>query len=482
MGEEWKALSHDKKIKYIEEAELLKKQYLARLADYKKEKAERDLENAINAKEPSETGSENTPEGKETNKNTRETTVLPPAFAVLKRIEKLVQTWAWTLKDARRALTCLRDEIRALADIDEELSMKHVALCDLLTMYLHTETFFTLHSYRKNTSRRMCIPMADVPGTVSVTLPNLKPAEEPYFETTVEYDEHYIHKEMLYWYDQGNANQMPVGLYGCVRLPSIESCFANNGVDCHSSEVTKYKQKTREKIIKYFEAKSFERPWPQECRHIFPDVLSQNMYQHVYGSPLFDELLKGVGEDEKSLPRTIRDLKRLSLRKKYKPLYKTENILSSLQPVEEVKEENWIQCENPECLKWRKVPVTVDVLKVPSPWTCKDNIWNPKRADCSVPEESYSQDTQYAYEVEDIAGTIGEYVDGFCQLDNTWHVCKIVDIREQDLEKEYLLHYSGWQSKYDEWVKGGCSHIKPLNTHTTIKQASRWIRSKKKKT
>ena len=83
-------------------------------------------------------------------------------------------------------------------------------------------------------------------------------------------------------------------------------------LDCNSSEVTKYKQKTREKIIKYFEAKSFERPWPQECRHIFPDVLSQNMYQHVYGSPLFDELLKGVGEDEKSLPRTIRDLKRLS--------------------------------------------------------------------------------------------------------------------------------------------------------------------------
>ena len=152
------------------------------------------MENAVNVAESLETGSENTSEEKETNKNTRETTVLPPAFAVLKRIEKLVQTWAWTLKDARRALTCLRDEIRALADIDEELSMKHVALCDLLTMYLHTETFFTLHSYRKNTSRRMCIPMADVPGTVSAALPNLKPAEEPYFETTVEYDEHYIHK------------------------------------------------------------------------------------------------------------------------------------------------------------------------------------------------------------------------------------------------------------------------------------------------
>ena len=163
------------------------------MADYRTEKAKRELENAVNVAESLETGSENTSEEKQTNKNTRETTVLPPAFAVLKRIEKLVQTWAWTLKDARRALTCLRDEILALADIDEELSMKHVVLCDLLTMYLHTETFFTLHSYRKNTSRRMCIPMADVPGQARA-LPNLKPAEEPYFETTVEYDEHYIHK------------------------------------------------------------------------------------------------------------------------------------------------------------------------------------------------------------------------------------------------------------------------------------------------
>ena len=90
------------KTKYIEEAELLKKEYLSRMADYRTEKAKRELENAVNVAESLETGSENTSEEKETNKNTRETTVLPPAFAVLKRIEKLVQTWAWTLKDARR--------------------------------------------------------------------------------------------------------------------------------------------------------------------------------------------------------------------------------------------------------------------------------------------------------------------------------------------------------------------------------------------
>ena len=100
----------------------------------------------------------------------------------------MVQTVAWTLKDARRALTCLRDEIRTLSLIDKKFSWEHLSLCDLITMYLHTETFFTLHSYRRTRSRCMHIPMADVPGTKDGNLSNLPVPYEPYFETTVEYD------------------------------------------------------------------------------------------------------------------------------------------------------------------------------------------------------------------------------------------------------------------------------------------------------
>ena len=326
--------------------------------------------------------------------------------------------------------------------------------------------------------------MADVPGTKDGNLSNLPVPYEPYFETTVEYDEHYIHKELLYWYDQGNNLQMPADLYGCVRLPSIECCFRN--VDCsgevsEENKMSMYNKIKRKNLIKYFEEKRVDKPWPKDCEDTFPDILSKSMYQHVYGSPLFDELLKDVGDDQNSVPRTIRDLRSLSLGNKYKPLFKTEKVLASLQPVVEPTEENWIQCENPDCLKWRRVPTTVDVNKVKSPWVCKDNIWNPDVANCSIPEESYDKSTVYAYEVEDIAGAIGEYVDGFCQLDSVWHVCKIVGIREVDLEKQYLLHYSGWQSKYDEWVKGNSKFIKPLSTRTTKEQAARWIRKKKKK-
>ncbi|KAK9057524.1 hypothetical protein SSX86_022360 [Deinandra increscens subsp. villosa] len=45
-------------------------------------------------------------------------------------------------------------------------------------------------------------------------------------------------------------------------------------------------------------------------------------------------------------------------------------------------QEQWVQCDS--CSKWRKLPS--DVL-VPSKWTCSDNISDPNRRSCSVPEE-----------------------------------------------------------------------------------------------
>ena len=491
LGEAWSSLNPDEKVKYDEKAKVLRQEYVVKKEKYDIEKAEEDRKKMEIEREEQKKQMELAKiaeaelQRKAEEKRKLLEKLLPArVFKILKRIEELVQTVAWTLKDARRALTCLRDEIRTLSLIDKKFSWEHLSLCDLITMYLHTETFFTLHSYRRTRSRCMHIPMADVPGTKDDNLSNLPVPYEPYFETTVEYDEHYIHKELLYWYDQGNNLQMPADLYGCVRLPSIECCFRN--VDCsgevsEENKMSMYNKIKRKNLIKYFEEKRVDKPWPKDCEDTFPDILSKSMYQHVYGSPLFDELLKDVGDDQNSVPRTIRDLRSLSLGNKYKPLFKTEKVLASLQPVVEPTEENWIQCENPDCLKWRRVPTTVDVNKVKSPWVCKDNIWNPDVANCSIPEESYDKSTVYAYEVEDIAGAIGEYVDGFCQLDSVWHVCKIVGIREVDLEKQYLLHYSGWQSKYDEWVKGNSKFIKPLSTHTTKEQAARWIRKKKKK-
>lgn len=46
---------------------------------------------------------------------------------------------------------------------------------------------------------------------------------------------------------------------------------------------------------------------------------------------------------------------------------------------------NWVQCEG--CKKWRQLPSHVNVEKLPDNWYCKMNIWDPPKADCSVPED-----------------------------------------------------------------------------------------------
>ena len=53
---------------------------------------------------------------------------------------------------------------------------------------------------------------------------------------------------------------------------------------------------------------------------------------------------------------------------------------------------NWVQCENPKCLKWRKLPWHVDVDLLPETFYCKDNVWNPKSQDCEAEEDEWDMD------------------------------------------------------------------------------------------
>ena len=46
----------------------------------------------------------------------------------------------------------------------------------------------------------------------------------------------------------------------------------------------------------------------------------------------------------------------------------------------------WVQCDNPDCLKWRKLPDGTDPQKLPDKWYCKENP-NPRMRSCSIPEE-----------------------------------------------------------------------------------------------
>jgi hypothetical protein len=52
---------------------------------------------------------------------------------------------------------------------------------------------------------------------------------------------------------------------------------------------------------------------------------------------------------------------------------------------------NWVQCENPKCLKWRKLPWHVDVDSLPETFHCPDNKWNPAANTCEAPEDKWDE-------------------------------------------------------------------------------------------
>jgi len=55
-------------------------------------------------------------------------------------------------------------------------------------------------------------------------------------------------------------------------------------------------------------------------------------------------------------------------------------------------EETQVQCDR--CKKWRYIPRTA-VATLPSEWYCADNMWDPKRADCDVPEQDAKERKKY---------------------------------------------------------------------------------------
>jgi hypothetical protein len=46
----------------------------------------------------------------------------------------------------------------------------------------------------------------------------------------------------------------------------------------------------------------------------------------------------------------------------------------------------WVQCDNPECLKWRKLPPSVKSKDLPEKWYCCDHPEKKWRS-CDVSEE-----------------------------------------------------------------------------------------------
>jgi CW-type Zinc Finger len=70
-----------------------------------------------------------------------------------------------------------------------------------------------------------------------------------------------------------------------------------------------------------------------------------------------------------------------------------DGLLSSLdkgRPAQAVS--TWVQCEDPKCMKWRKIPWYVDADLLPERFFCKDNMWNLEGNSCDAPEDDWDKD------------------------------------------------------------------------------------------
>ena len=96
----------------------------------------------------------------------------------------------------------------------------------------------------------------------------------------------------------------------------------------------------------------------------------------------------------------------------------------SCPPPPQIPEVDWIQCDVPDCKKWRKLPLFFEINKLPDPFFCRHLKEYPncsKQNSCKLPEmkagkkEVYNLDDYVEHiSLEDL--NVGEYLDVFCRL------------------------------------------------------------------
>ena len=291
---------------------------------------------------------------------------------------------------------------------------------DLLLMYAQTSTFFELKAYQPLESSPIEVYARELGNAVPRSAIDISPSEESsqmdidtstkspkksksslcepddiIAKVAVRYQEDYILSQLLQWYNAG-IDQKPglPDLMGCVLLPSMKGFWDIDGTRESSSKAnaTGYKSLIRPRLIDWLQD-PLKRgsPWPDDLRRAFVQKEDDKPIANAsdewipLGSPVLDFLVTGEDVNIRSILDTIGDIKSGEESKT-----SDNGLLSSVdhgRPAQAVS--NWVQCENPDCMKWRKVPWHVDVDMLSEKFYCKDNVWNPKAASCDSPEEEW---------------------------------------------------------------------------------------------
>jgi len=224
---------------------------------------------------------------------------------------------------------------------------------------------------------------------------------------TVQYRGDYVLSLLLQWYSGGiSLKQGLPDMLGCVMLPEMAGCWVDKEVNEVRSDIKKrckfysrtaYEAEIRPRLIEWLEDRHKRgNPWSEEIVRYFsaaPDDLKER--RRIVGSPIIDLLITG---DDSNIRQILSHMKtseghtEAGLKSRKSSKTAVERLQTSVDegmPAQAVA--NWVQCENPDCMKWRKLPWHVDMDLLPETFYCKDNKWNQNSNSCEAPEDIWDE-------------------------------------------------------------------------------------------
>lgn len=218
----------------------------------------------------------------------------------------------------------------------------------------------------------------------------------------------YVLSQLLQWYN-GGIGQKPglPDLVGCVLLPSMEGTLQTSPGRKPTSKkkLTRYASEVRPMLLDWLnDPHKRGSPFEGQLSQVFPGWPSQEQPWDdakfscaPVGSPILDLLVAGDDSSLRKIAIALSENIRSTDKSSVSPVNgksgsATERLQSTVDegmPAQAVA--NWVQCEHPDCLKWRKVPWHVDVDALPEKFYCSDNKWNPVVSSCDAPEDTWDE-------------------------------------------------------------------------------------------
>lgn len=324
------------------------------------------------------------------------------------------------------------------------------------------------------------------PSTLKDTKPKLSSMlspNEPIFTGKKTYAPLFCFWQLIGWFNAGTDEKVDKpDLFGCVLLPSMESCFG-------PSEMI-YGPQQRKQLVKLLRDEKLQAmAWPPSLRNSFNLTALSKEDNILYGSPMLDTALGQADAVQKVLKHLAGSMfgamdgmakstpgGKFSVAefKKVKSKQVSNNDddmqLDNILPPE--KPTSWVQCEG--CKKWRRVPWHVDAESLSEDWVCTMNSWDPENANCSAAQDGYDPATENTVEYSGGAKTeaalslddfvVGTWRDVYCVKNKVYYEAQVKKVKPET--GKIRFHYRGWSEKFDEWLPFDTDRIVPHHLFT----------------